>query len=185
LPKPVVNKLRWIKSYPAHPLFVQAHQNSIREFLKEKKLGEDKTVLLFSAHGVPQKFVDEGDPYQYECEMSFAKIMEGFPNVLGKLCYQSRFGKEEWIKPYTIDICQKMRSFCQKRKEVVFVPLSFTSDHIETLCEVENDYMTVVRELGLNAYRIPALTLRPDWLRAIKTIVHECSFATNQMLVRR
>jgi ferrochelatase len=184
LSKNTVNKMRWIKSYPTHPAFIKAHQNCITDFLDQHRLIPDDVILLFSAHGIPQKFVNEGDIYEDECSYSMRGIMQTFPNILGRLAYQSRFGQEEWIKPYTIDVCKDIHSWRKGRESIVFIPISFTSDHIETLCEIENDYMTVIREKNLKAYRIPALTLNDDWLNAIAIIIREHTICNNQMLVR-
>lgn len=185
LPKDIVNKIRWVKSYPAHPGFISAQQKSIRQFLDQHGLKDEETILLFSAHGVPENFVATGDLYQDECEASFKSVMKAFPNVSGRLSYQSKFGPEEWLKPYTIDACKEIRKWNNGRSNVVFVPISFTSDHIETLFEIETEYMTVIRQEKLNAYRLPALTLNKEWIQAIGDILEEVELCNNQMLVRR
>ena len=183
LSKQVVNRMRWIKSYPGHPSFIKAHQTLIRSYLAQHHLDEKETILLFSAHGIPQDFVNTGDPYESECHISYKLIMDAFPNALGKLCYQSKFGRGEWLKPYTIDICEQIKSWNAGRKNVVFVPLSFTSDHIETLFEIETEYMPVVRREGLNAFRVPGLAFHPEWLDAITDILQESNLTTNSMLI--
>lgn len=185
LPHSITVKMRWIKSYPAHPTFIQAHQNKILNFLNAQGLKEDETILLFSAHGIPQEFVQTGDLYQDECKISFKSVMEAFPTILGRLSFQSRFGTEEWIKPYTIDVCTRIKEWNQGRKNIVFVPISFTSDHIETLVEIENEYMSVIREAKLNAFRIPCLTLDPLWIQAIFEILTDTNCSLNQMLIRQ
>lgn len=185
LPKPIIHKLRWVKSYCSDPDFILAHQKSITDFLKTHKLEEKETVLLFSAHGIPELFVEEGDPYKSECEASFNGIMKGFPLMLGKLCYQSKFGRGEWIKPYTVDLCNEIQQWTKGKKHVVFIPLSFTSDHIETLFEVERDYMSIIRKQGLQAWRVPALTYNSDWIKAIISILNNYNLTTNSMLVRK
>lgn len=184
LPFEIVRKMRWIKSYPAHPKFVKSHQLHIRRFLTEHRLKDEETILLFSAHGIPQQFVDTGDIYESECRASFEHVMKAFPDILGRLSYQSKFGRGEWIKPYTIDVCEKVNSWCEGRRHVVFIPISFTSDHIETLCEIENDYMSVIRTKGLNAFRVPALTLDENWINAVLEIIQEPNTLANQMLIR-
>ncbi|PJD96489.1 MAG: ferrochelatase [Parachlamydia sp.] len=185
LPDTLTTKMRWIKSYAAHPAFIQAHQNQIRKFLAENNLAEAETILLFSAHGIPEKFVEKGELYPDECLASFQAIMQAFPQSLGRLSYQSKFGRGEWIKPYTIDVCKQILEWNQGRQHVVFIPISFTSDHIETLVEIENEYMTEVREANLKAYRVPCLTLDPQWIEAILAILTETNCALNQMLIRR
>lgn len=184
LPRQVLNRMRWIKSYPTHPGFIKAHQNHLKRFMADKGLKEEETAFLYSAHGLPKLFVESGDIYQSECEASVREIMKGFPDVIGKLSYQSKFGRGEWLRPYTIDVSTEVLKWNQDRKHVIFVPISFTSDHIETLCEIENDYMTAVRKAGIQAWRIPALTLNEDWMDAIAEIISEEPFCTNDMLVR-
>ncbi len=166
-------KLRWIRSYPDHPLFVQSFQKRISDFLTENYLAPHETLLLFSAHGVPKSFVETGDPYQEECARSFSEIKEAFPTALSLLCYQSKFGKGEWIKPYTNEVCENIHLFLQGRKQVVFIPLSFTSDHIETLFEVEYQYLPVIREKNVKAYRCPALNLEPYWIDSLCRMAQE------------
>src|SRR5439155_491549 len=124
-------KLRWIRSYAGHPAFIAAYQRRIASFLQEQRLAEEETVLFFSAHGIPQAFVKEGDPYEEECQISVREVMKGFPQAKGRLCYQSKFGKGEWLRPYTNEACEEILSWHEGRKCVVFVPISFTSDHIE------------------------------------------------------
>lgn len=185
LPKSVVNKMRWLKSYCAHPKFIQAQQNSIKEFLEVHQIDEREAILLFSAHGVPKKFIEQGDLYQFECESSFRAVMAAFPLTLGRLCYQSKFGKGEWLRPYTIEVCEEINKWNEGRRKVVVVPISFTSDHIETLFEVENEYLPVIRKNGLQAYRVPALNLRDDWVEAITEILQETNLSNTQMLIYR
>ena len=164
------NKLRWIPSYPDHPLFVLAFQRRIREFLDYQGLKEEDTVLLFSAHGLPEAFIDTGDPYRRECERSFQAILKAFPKVLGKLCFQSKFGKGEWVKPYAEEVCKNILSYNQGRQNIVFVPLSFTSDHIETLFEVEYQYLPILRGENLHAYRCPALNREDYWIETLASL---------------
>lgn len=178
-------KITWIKSYADHPAFIAAYQRRIADFLAEKQLKEEETVLLFSAHGLPQVFVDEGDPYEGECHASFHGVMKAFPKALGRLSYQSKFGRGEWLKPYTDETCERVLEWHQGRKNVVFVPISFTSDHIETLYEIQKLYLPIVASKGLNAYRCPALNLEPYWIDALVEIVGQTNFCENQMLIRK
>src|SRR6185295_13080592 len=121
--------------YAGHPAFIKAYQRRIAEFMQEKELKEEETIFLFSAHGLPQKYIDAGDIYESECNLSFQLVAKGFPKAISKLSYQSKFGKGEWLRPYTDKLCQEIED--EGRKNLVFVPISFTSDHIETLFEVE------------------------------------------------
>jgi len=185
LPAPTVNKMRWIKSYPTHPAYVAAQQGTIRRFLEENELKEEEVALLFSAHGVPQLFMETGDIYQDECESSVEAVMRAFPKAVGKLAYQSKFGPGEWLRPYTEDACEQVKRWSGDRPAVVVVPISFTSDHIETLVEIEQQYLPLIREQGLRALRLPAFNRSEEWIDAIASILKDKILCTNQMLVRK
>jgi len=177
-------KLRWIKSYAAHTAFIGSWHKRIAKFLVEKKLEEKNTILFFSAHGVPKIFIDEGDPYEEECEGSVSALMERFPNIPSRLAYQSKFGRGAWLLPSTEEECKNALAWAQGRREIVIVPISFTSDHIETLFEIEELYLPIIRSSGLNAHRCPALNLEPEWISALQTIASERDLCENQRLVR-
>lgn len=169
LPKDLLKKMRWIESYPTHPAYIAAMQQVVAEFLEEKGLDEKKILLLFSAHGLPQKYVEKGDPYEKECQASFEAISQAFPEAHCRLSYQSKFGRGKWLQPYTSEVCRHIQK--GERSQVVFVPLSFTSDHIETLFEIEQLYLPIIARRGLEAYRCPALNHHPLWMEAIGDIL--------------
>lgn len=185
LSKAALNKLHWVHSYPTHPAYIALLQRNIRAFLETKRLSEEEVILLFSAHGLPQKFVDTGDCYQDEVVASFQNVMEAFPKALGKLAYQSKFGPGEWIKPYTVDVCEQIRGWHEGREHVIFVPISFTSDHIETLFEVEKQYLPIVADQGLMAYRLPAFNRDAAWVEAITSILQDFTPFDTGALVRK
>lgn len=177
------NQLRWVKSYPAHKAFIQSYQKRIARFLMEQNLHEKGTLLLFSAHGVPEVFVNEGDVYQKECIDSVKEVMKHFSSPW-QLSYQSKFGKGEWLKPYTEDVAKNIKKWSQGKENIVFVPISFTSDHIETLYEIET-YVQMARKEGVNAWRCPALNTEDYWVDGIVEILGEKNFCGNEMLIRR
>lgn len=179
------HKLLWIRSYANHPGFIRSYQTRIAAFLHAHRLTEAETILLFSAHGVPRSFIDEGDPYEAECQASFRAVMQAFPRALGHLAYQSKFGRGEWLRPYTNETCEQILKWHQGRKNVVFVPISFTSDHIETLFEIEKLYLPLVAERGLNAFRCPALNTEEYWIEALAEIFQGQTLHENQNLIRR
>lgn len=185
LPFDLVRKMRWVKSYPTHPAYIAAQRQRIEQHLESLGLKACDTVLLFSANGAPQQYINRGDVYEDECIASYEAIKRDFPDHLCRLSFQSKFGPGEWLKPYTIDVCESVLSWHEGRKNIVFIPLSFTSDHIETLFEIENDYLPIIKEAGLNASRVPALNLDEAWLRAITTIATTEASCANQMLIRR
>jgi ferrochelatase len=178
------DKLRWIKSYAAHPSFIRAWQKRISRFLEERGLALSNTVLLFSAHGVPRAFIDEGDPYEEECKRSVAAVMKGFPGLASHLAFQSKFGRGEWLRPYTDEACREVLKRAGGRGEVVIVPISFTSDHIETLFEIEELYLPLIRARGLGAHRCPALNLEEAWISALIDIGAKSDLYSNHALIR-
>jgi ferrochelatase len=184
LSKNALYKLSWVRSYPDHPSFIVPFCQLIKESLTKKKWREEKTILFFSPHGLPKKFVAQGDVYQKECEHSFRLISEQFPRVLSVLAYQSQFGKDEWIRPYTREKCQTIDEWGKGYEHVLFIPLSFTSDHIETLFEVEHQYLPVVKAKGYDVFRCPALNLKQEWLEGIVQILLGAPVCANQMLLR-
>lgn len=180
--KDSLQKMFWIKSYPCHHNYIQSMEKVIRNFLSENSLSEEETLFLFSAHGLPEKFIATGDIYQKECETSFCYIKGLFPKVESLLSYQSQFGKEVWISPATETLCNTLTT---ERKNVVLIPLSFTSDHIETLFEIEHLYLPILRARGFSAFRCPALNQDENWIQSLTEIVNDPSLlVTTPMLVR-
>jgi ferrochelatase len=171
LSEEMVQKMVWIKSYATDSLYIQAMQNCIRDFLAASGLNEKGVFLFFSAHGLPQKYVDQGDPYEHECQQTYNAVMKAFPESPSLLAFQSKFGPGAWLRPYTSELSKRPLSWNQGKEHVVFVPLSFTSDHLETLYEIEHIYLPSIRASGLAAHRCPALNLRADWIEALVSIL--------------
>jgi ferrochelatase len=184
LKKETCAKLRWIPSYPTHRGFISSYETQIRLCLSKHQIKEEEVFLLFSAHGVPRLFIETGDPYQKECEASFKALSLCFPKAISLLAYQSKFGRGEWITPATDSCCREIKGQIEGRKKGVIVPLSFTSDHIETLFEIEKLYLPLLREQGMEAQRCPALNLEPFWMDGIVAICEGPWSHTTQELIR-
>ncbi|MFY7843006.1 MAG: ferrochelatase [Rhabdochlamydiaceae bacterium] len=179
----LLHKFFWIKSYPTHPSYIKAVADSIRDFFHQKGLLFEDTLLLFSAHGLPQQFICTGDPYQKECEDSAKAIIEYLKvPIQWALTYQSQFGPKDWIKPYTSKTCENLKP-SSLQKNIVIYPLSFTSDHIETLFEIEDEYLPILRENGWKAYRCPALNQNDQWKKSIREIILGGCYCANSMLM--
>ena len=174
------NRLLWLESYAGHPAFIRAYAQRVRSFLQEHNFLEEETLLLCSAHGLPKSFIDEGDPYETECQLSFRTLLSHFPQTQGHLAYQSKVGREEWLTPATEVACREIPA----RKNAVIVPITFTSDHIETLVEIEQQYIPLLAERGMRALRCPALNLEPYWVDALAELTQETNLCTTQMLIR-
>ena len=129
-----------------------------------------RTVLLFSAHGLPQKVIDQGDPYERQIRATYDALRTslGWPHTL--LCYQSRVGPLAWLRPYTEDAIREKAA--AGFKQMLVYPIAFVSDHVETLFELGITYANLARALGINHYRVtPALNNHPRFIEALKSLV--------------
>ncbi|AFZ13780.1 ferrochelatase [Crinalium epipsammum PCC 9333] len=132
----------------------------------------DEVQIFFSAHGVPVSYVEEaGDPYQKEIEECTKLIIKNLnrPNPY-TLAYQSRVGPVEWLKPYTEDAIPELGA--KGVKDLLVVPISFVSEHIETLQEIDVEYRELAEESGIhNFHRVPALDTNPLFIEGLANLV--------------
>ncbi|MEL7036995.1 MAG: ferrochelatase [Cyanobacteria bacterium J06592_8] len=162
-----------IPSWYDRPGYLQAMSQLIAQELDHCD-NSDQIHLFFSAHGVPLKYVEEaGDPYQTEIENCTQLIMETLdrPNP-HTLAYQSRVGPVEWLKPYTEEAIPELAQ--QGVEDLMVVPISFVSEHIETLEEIDMEYRHLAEESGIkNFYRVPALNTHPVFIEDLADMVVE------------
>jgi ferrochelatase len=119
-------------------------------------MGGPTPHVTFSAHGLPVSYIKSGDPYRDEIDATFRGILERLPERLDtSLCFQSRVGPAEWLRPYTEDHVADLARRGVKR--LLMVPLAFVSDHIETLYEMDMLYGAEAVRLGMEFRRVPAL----------------------------
>ncbi|MEH2286940.1 ferrochelatase [Nostoc sp.] len=151
--------------------YLQAMAQLIAQEL-EQFPNPDDVHIFFSAHGVPKSYVEEaGDPYQVEIEECTALIMQTLnrPNT-HTLAYQSRVGPVEWLQPYTEDALKELGT--EGVKDLVVVPISFVSEHIETLQEIDIEYREVAEESGIHNFRrVPAPNTHPVFINALAELV--------------
>lgn len=170
---PTLNRIDYtvIPSWYQQPGYLQAMAQLIAQELDQFP-NPDSVHIFFSAHGVPLSYVTEaGDPYQQEIEDCTALIMQNLnrPNP-HTLAYQSRVGPVEWLKPYTEDALQELAA--QGVEDLVVVPISFVSEHIETLEEIDIEYRHLAEEAGIqNFKRVPALNTHPVFIDSLATLV--------------
>lgn len=170
---PALNRINYtvIPSWYQQPGYLQAMAQLIAQELDQLP-NPDSVHIFFSAHGVPVSYVTEaGDPYQKEIEDCTALIMQTLnrPNP-HTLAYQSRVGPVEWLKPYTEDALQELGA--QGIEKLLVVPISFVSEHIETLQEVDMEYRHLAEEAGIGSFhRVPALNTHPVFIESLATLV--------------
>lgn len=151
--------------YPEQADFVQAHADLIRRTWDEAGRPENSR-LLFSAHGLPEKVVKNGDPYQQQVEITAAAVAEAVPELTDwQVCYQSRVGPLKWIGPSTEEAIEQAAN---DTKSIILTPIAFVSEHIETLVELDDEYAEVAEELEISGYyRVPALGDHAGFIRAL------------------
>lgn len=127
--------------------------------------------VLFSAHGLPKKIVDEGDPYADQVQQTAAEILARLQiaDLDHVVCYQSRVGPLEWLKPYTED---EIHRAGQEGKSLVVVPIAFVSEHSETLVELDIEYAELAEEAGVPRYvRVPTVSDDPVFIQGLAELV--------------
>ena len=147
-----------IEHYADDPGYLDAFTDTVQDALSHIPAERrDSTVILFSAHGLPQKFIDEGDPYVDHIQATRRGILERL-NVPNRqlLAYQSRTGPVKWLGPGTEEVIEQLGH--EGVKDVLIVPLSFVSDHIETMYEVDILFAETAKAAGITGY------FRPDAL---------------------
>ncbi len=167
----VVPELRVLRNFHDRPDYIAALAASIREYWDEH--GEpDKLVMSF--HGVPRRSLDLGDMYHCECHKTGRLVAQrlGLAEGRWKVCFQSRFGKAEWLKPYTAPSLVEMAEAGVGRVDVVCP--GFVADCLETLEEIAMEGREEFLEHGGREYHyIPCLNQREDWIDALEQMIGE------------
>nr|XP_046231382.1 ferrochelatase, mitochondrial [Scatophagus argus] len=169
-------KMNWsvIDRWPTHPLLVECFAEHVNnELLKFPEEKRDDVVILFSAHSLPMAVVNRGDPYPQEVGATVQRVMErlGHCNPY-RLVWQSRVGPMPWLGPQTDEV---IKGLCERgKKNILLVPIAFTSDHIETLHELDIEYGQVLgEECGVeNIRRAESLNGNPLFMKALADLVH-------------
>ena len=160
--------LRTVPPYPQDPVYIAALADSIRTHLKT--LDFEPEAILASFHGLPQAYVDKGDPYQEQCRLT-AEALRAVLGPLGaklKLTFQSRFGRAEWIKPYTDKTVEALAREGVKR--IAIISPGFAADCVETLEEIAQENKDIFLEHGGERFSyIPCLN---DSEEGIGVLVH-------------
>jgi ferrochelatase len=155
-----------IQSWPVEPLYIRCLADRINEGLAGFKGKEVR--LLYSAHSLPVSFIKEGDPYVGHLEQTIAAL-ERLTGREGRLCYQSRSGPVEWLGPSTPDTIRETAA--EGFANILVVPLSFVSDHVETLYEIDIEYRDLAASLGLRLASTRGLNADPVFIAALRRLV--------------
>jgi len=166
---------RTVNNFHNHPLYIQALVQRIGSVLRQFP-DSSRIQLVFSAHGLPMSLVEKGDPYPKQieetvrlaCELG-AKQYPGWPRT-HLLCYQSRVGPAKWLQPPLTGTIERLGH--EGVKEMLVVPISFVTEHIETLHEINIEAREQAGKLGIQTFRMmPAVGDSPLFIAALKDLV--------------
>jgi len=165
----LTSETKIICCYPTEKDFILSYANLIKERIDLKKLSE--TILIFSAHGLPENKIKQGDPYQWQVEHTVKELVKNLEikNLNYILSYQSRVGPLKWIEPSTETV---IKNEANKQKTIIVVPVAFVSEHSETLVELDIEYKKLAVENGSKEYiRVPTVTCNHDFINSLKSSI--------------
>ena len=169
-------KMRWqpnlkiIPHYESHPLYIGALVNSLNKKIKEINWKPD--LILASYHGIPQKYFDKGDPYHCYCQKTTRLISEKFNSIELKTTFQSRFGPQKWLEPYTDKTLEKLPK--EGKKNVLAICPGFPSDCVETLEEILiQGKESFLESGGENFDMVPCLNDSDDHIALLKSLIQK------------
>ncbi len=165
-------EIRAVRNFHDHPGYIAALAASVRQYWAENGQPGPSYRLMLSFHGVPKRTLELGDPYHCECLKTGRLLSEalGLPKEQVEICFQSRFGKAEWLQPYTAPTLHRLAKEGVERVDVICP--GFTSDCLETLEEIAMEGKADFLAAGGKTYGyIPCLNERPDWIEALADIV--------------
>ncbi len=171
-PCPDIPELIFVRDYWQRPDYIQALKASVLEYWQQHGR-PDK--LLMSFHGIPQRYENQGDPYPSNCRGTATALARALnlEDSEWSESFQSRFGREEWVKPYTDHLLQQWGADPSIKRVDVICP-AFSADCLETLEEIEEENKTLFLEAGGEAYHyIPCLNDRPDHIAMLATLIQE------------
>ncbi len=159
-------EIETIESWPVQPEYINALATNIKKCAA--LFAGEKLQVVYSAHSLPVKFIKEGDPYVEHLKQTIQAV-ESLTAMPGRLCYQSRSGPVEWLSPSPPVILQQLAK--EGCKNVLMVPISFVSDHVETLYEIDMLYREMAQDLGIRMERAASLNCMPEFIDSLKDLV--------------
>ncbi len=172
-------KLKTICCYPLDEGFIDSHVKLIEDKLHDKT-DLNNYRMLFSAHGLPEKIVKSGDPYQWQIEQTVLKIISKlqlipkFKNIDYKVTYQSRVGPLKWLDPNTED---EVKIAGKENKSLIIIPVAFVSEHVETLVELDIEYKQIAVDHKIDYVRVPTLSANELFIKSLANMI--MNFSSN------
>ncbi len=166
-------EIKEITSWCDHPAYLDALAAKVRSGLEAfSSEHRDQIEVIFSAHALPQKMIDDGDPYLDETKRTVQGVLDRVGPISHHLAFQSRSGPVDWMRPGTEEVIDALAA--KGKKALLMVPVSFVSDHIETLYEIDILYKEQALARGIVEYRrSESLNTDPAFIAALARIVFE------------
>lgn len=167
-------KVRYAPPWHTHPLFIGAIAENVKKTLERFPAGErDSVYLLFTAHSLPEKILQEGDPYVGQLEETARALARVLKPAHWRLVFQSQSPTgEKWLGPEAGEVLEELAK--EGRRSVLMAPIGFVADHLEILYDIDVLYREKARSLGLRFERIPSLNDHPLFIRALASCVLDC-----------
>jgi len=164
-------RVTYIKQFFSHPLYIAALVEKIEKALLAFP-SRTNVSLIFSAHSTPCSLIDAGDPYLNQIKTTVAMVMESFRGVAYRLAFQSRAGPIRWLEPSTEEVITELAR--AGTRAMLVIPVSFVSDHVETLYEIDVICREIALKKGVNDFRrIESLNDSPLFIRCLEKLVRE------------
>ena len=170
---PHLPEMRWIRDFHDVPEYINALAHSVEQ--QWEKAGQSEKLLM-SFHGVPERYTAKGDPYERQCRKTAALLAEklALQPEQWQCCFQSRFGREEWVKPYTDHTLKQWGK--DGIKSVDIICPAFSADCLETLEEIQVENKEYFIEAGGETYNyVPALNDNPDHIEMLSKLIQQHS----------
>ncbi len=159
-----------VEAFYTNEYYLQAQVEKIEDALV-RFASPERVEIIFSAHSVPMRVIEAGDPYQQQIEHTVDLVMKrgGWRNP-HHLCYQSKFGGSRWLQPSLHETLRDLAA--SKVQSVCVVPISFVSDHVETLCEIDHEAREEAMSLGIEQFEMTeGLNDSPTFIRSLAEVV--------------
>jgi ferrochelatase len=158
--------LALVNSWYENPIYLDALAQKIKEAIAQFPR-PNEVKMIFSAHAIPQRLVKEGDPYIEHLKGTISGVVERLGQVSWQLAFQSQHGPIKWTGPKTASIIKKLA----KENQILIIPISFVSDHLETLYEIDVEYKRLAKKFGAKYFaRAPSLNVSPRFIDALADI---------------
>jgi ferrochelatase len=181
----IAARSRLLCCYPTEPGFVAALADLTRKGLAEAAARQaGKPLVIFTAHGLPQRIAREGDPYAEQVDATCRAVAAALalPDEDWQLGFQSRVGPLAWLGPYTDEL---IVAAAEARRAMVIVSVSFVSEHSETLVELDMDYAKLAADHGAAAYvRVPTVGTHPAFIAGLARMIGDTENATTAVIAR-